>query len=63
MDFCNSSTYWQRYIKTALQDVTGPKVVVCMDDIVIHKRESIEDQEKPVDKVLKILENHSLYNA
>jgi hypothetical protein len=58
--FCNSHTYWQRYIETALQDVIGPNVAVCMNEIVKHTRGSIEDHEELVEKVLKIIENHNI---
>jgi hypothetical protein len=60
MGFCNSPTYWQQYIETALQDVIGHGVSVYMDDIIIHTQGTLEDHNLLVDKVLEILEKYNL---
>jgi hypothetical protein len=60
MGFCNSPTYWQLFIETALQEVMGQGVAVYMDDIIIHTQGTLEDHDRVVDKVLWILHTRNL---
>lgn len=60
MGFCNSPTYWQRFIEVVLQGVLGSGVAVYMDDIIIHTRGTLAEHFELVDKILGLLENYNL---
>lgn len=59
MGLAMSPLTWQRAINTILQDIIGHGVYVYLDDIIIYAK-TIEEHDKMLLEIMKILQHHNL---